>query len=144
MKELKETNPTDGPFPAKNFGEILAEYTSSGWVHSVTWSPNGSKIAFVAHDSTITFVDVAAGTPQTIRLTHLPLADVIFIGENSAVAGGHDYSPLYFVNSGGNWSFSSVITSEKKAEAPKASGAKAAMNKFRILTLLPNLRVQKL
>jgi len=134
MKELKETNPTEGIFPAKNFGEILAEYVSSGWVHSVTWSPNGSKIAFVGHDSTITFIDVAGGgTPQTLRLTQLPLADVIFTSENGAVAGGHDYAPLHFVNSGGNWSFSSIIAAEKKAEAPKASGAKAAMSKFQNL-----------
>jgi len=133
LKELQEVNPTDAALPAKNFGEILAEYVSAGWVHSVAWSPNGSQVAFVAHDSSITFIDVASGSPQTLRLNFLPLVDVVFINENSAIAAGHDCSPLYFTSSGGNWSFSSVISEAKKAEAPKAAGAKAAMQKFQNL-----------
>jgi len=143
LKEIKETYPADAPFQAKNFGEVIQEYVSSGWVHSVSWSPSGNKIAFVGHDSTVTFVDIASGAPQVVRLNFLPVADLIFLHENAAIAAGHDCSPLYFTASGGTWSFNSVIAEAKKAEAPKAAGAKAAMQKFQNLDTTGQAKVNQ-
>ena len=43
------------------FGAIMAEYGqgSGGWVHSVSFSPSGNKLAWVGHDSSISVVNKA-------------------------------------------------------------------------------------
>lgn len=44
------------------FGEVLLEHKDcGGWVHSVSFSPSGDQLAWVAHNSSITVVDAALG-----------------------------------------------------------------------------------
>jgi len=67
-----------GPFaePAP-FGEVLAEFTASGWVHAVAWAPSGEGLAFAGHDATLHFVSLregAAHETHVIRLRTLPLS----------------------------------------------------------------------
>jgi len=90
----EDQKPGETPFGAKlPFGELLAEYSLNGWGHSVSWSPSGNSFGVVAHDSTITFVNVSGGAPgdvQVLKLAFLPLCDLIFTNETTVVAGGHD------------------------------------------------------
>ena len=41
------------------FGAIMAEFGlgNGGWVHGVSFSPSGNKIAWVGHDSSISVVN---------------------------------------------------------------------------------------
>jgi actin related protein 2/3 complex subunit 1A/1B len=115
------------------FGEILSEYSASSWVHNVAWARSGTKLAFLSHDSTIHFVDVTGGLPgttQALKLNILPLSDLLFITENSLVAGGHDYLPYLFENKGDSWALSKELTQEKKAAAKSAGATRDAFNKF--------------
>lgn len=44
------------------FGEILLEHKDcGGWVHSVSFSPSGDQLAWVAHNSSITVADASQG-----------------------------------------------------------------------------------
>jgi len=123
------------PFTGKNtFGECLAEYSVSGWVHSVIWSNKGSKFAFVAHDSTISFVDMASGGTgdvQTLRIPFLPLSDLLYTNDNTIVAGGHDCQLVVFTNNGGTWAFSNTIDKKKDPSAAKTGGTQAAFELFK-------------
>lgn len=42
------------------FGEVMLEHKDcGGWVHSVSFSPSGDQLAWVAHNSSISVVDAA-------------------------------------------------------------------------------------
>jgi len=130
-----DAKPDFAPFTGKPaFGEMLAEYTMLGWVHSVVWSHSGNRFAFVGHDSTIGFVDVSKGSPgevQILKIPFLPLQDLLFLTENSLVAGGHDCELVVFANSGGSWAFSNTIAQKKEATAQKTSGTQKAFELFK-------------
>jgi len=130
----EDEKPGNTPFGSKlPFGELLAEYPVGAWVHSITWSPSGNRLAFVAHDSTITFVDVSGGAPgtvQNVKTAYLPLMDLLFVNDNNVVAAGHSCSPFQFTNSGGNWALTGPV-SEGKKEAQKAAGNRAAFDMFK-------------
>jgi len=134
IKNVDEKTATS-PFGDKlTFGDMLAEYIVNCWVHAVRWSPSGNRFAFVAHDSTASFVDLNSGAPgdvQTVQLAFLPLSDVIFVNENTAIAGGHDCSPLVLSCSGGQWAFSNLLTQKKDPVEQKTGGVKAAFDLFK-------------
>jgi len=129
-----DKRPGATPFGSKlPFGALLGEYVSAGWVHSVDWSPSGNRLAFVGHDSTITFVDVSAGAPgevQVIRVSELPFLGVVFLDENRAVAAGHSNYPVLFSNTGA-WAYTRNLDEKKAAGAAKSTaGARAAFQMF--------------
>jgi actin related protein 2/3 complex subunit 1A/1B len=116
-----DQKPAQNPFQGDlAFGEQLAEYQSPAWVHAVEWSPSGSRLAFVGHDSSISFVDIASGSVERIPLPGLPFRSLAFLTENSVVAAGHDCMPVLFTNQG-SWAFAKNVDEEK---AP-AGGAAA-------------------
>lgn len=44
------------------FGEVLLEHKDcGGWVHSVSFSPSGDHLAWVAHNSSIAVADATQG-----------------------------------------------------------------------------------
>jgi len=130
-----DAKPGDTAFGNKlPFGEPLACYDSLGWVHNAVWSASGNRFAFVSHNSTITFVDVSQGAPgvvQIVDIAFLPLSCLMFVNENTVVAGGHDCSPLVFTNTGGTWAFSNLIQEKKDATAQKTGGTKQAFELFK-------------
>jgi len=130
-----DDKPAATPFGDKqNFGDMLAEYLVGSWVHSVRWSPSGNRFAFVAHDSTVSFVDLSGGGPgniQTVRLAFLPLSDIIFTNENTAVACGHDCSPLVLACTSNQWAFSNLIQMKKDPVEQKTGGTKQAFELFK-------------
>ena len=121
-----------GGFPEVPFGEIVAEFTCAGWVHSVAYSPSGATLAFCGHDSSIHFASFGGGEPvvQTIRFSFLPLMQLIFLSETSVVGAGHDMNPAVFAKSDA-WSFSKFVDEKTKAKEEEVDansvGAKMAM-----------------
>jgi len=66
---VKEVDDKTSPNPWGSkmpFGAVMAELSSSGWVHSVAFSPSGCRLAFVSHDSTIAVVDANSSCQDAI------------------------------------------------------------------------------
>lgn len=54
------------------FGEVLLEHKDcGGWVHSVSFSPSGDQLAWVAHNSSITVADATQGKEWVMLLSYL-------------------------------------------------------------------------
>jgi WD40 repeat protein len=78
IKSVDGRKPPVGPFaldPADKklkFGTCLAEYgQSKGWVHDAAFSPSGSCIAFVGHDSSIHFAPIPS--EPVCEIQNLPI-----------------------------------------------------------------------
>uniref|UniRef100_A0A4W2FVY0 Actin related protein 2/3 complex subunit 1B n=1 Tax=Bos indicus x Bos taurus TaxID=30522 RepID=A0A4W2FVY0_BOBOX len=98
IKEVEE-RPAPTPWGSKMpFGELMFESSSScGWVHGVCFSANGSRVAWVSHDSTVCLADADKKMAvATLASETLPLLAVTFITESSLVAAGHDCFPVLF------------------------------------------------
>jgi len=115
------------------FGTCIAEYGSSkGWVHDAQFSPSGTGIAFVGHDSSCHFVPVPtdevepSALPlkehpgmQTIKTKGLPYKAVKFLEETKLIAAGHDATVDLFEVDGDKWTRVGMI--EKPDGAKKAA-----------------------
>jgi len=125
-----DKNPGETPFGNKlPFGQCLAEYSATGWVHDVAWSPSGNRLVFVAHDSRVHFIDINSGSEEKLSLDALPYRSVFFASEDSVVAAGHDCAPHLLTFSGG-WQFAKSLDENRKSSASKESSASAARNMF--------------
>jgi len=125
-----DKNPGETPFGNKlPFGQCLAEYSATGWVHDVAWSPSGNRLVFVAHDSRVHFIDINSGSEEKLSLDALPYRSVFFASEDSVVAAGYDCAPHLLTFSGG-WQFAKSLDENKKSSASKESSTAAARNMF--------------
>ena len=45
------------------FGNMMAEFSNGGggWVHGVSFSPSGNKLAWIGHDSSVSVVNKTGG-----------------------------------------------------------------------------------
>ena len=95
-----------GIFPNQfEFGEVLHEFDfNAAWINAVAWGPGYFRIAFAAHNSTISFAQILAGgqppAVQTLRVEGLPYQSLAFLSDNSVVASGWDYRPHVYVAGG--------------------------------------------
>eukprot|EP01089_Gocevia_fonbrunei_P013414 TRINITY_DN3443_c0_g1_i1.p1 TRINITY_DN3443_c0_g1~~TRINITY_DN3443_c0_g1_i1.p1 ORF type:complete len:359 (+),score=104.50 TRINITY_DN3443_c0_g1_i1:82-1158(+) len=124
----KRPDDASNPWGAKTgtFGNLLSEFSAGGWVHSVSWSPSGTVLAYVAHDSTISVVEVASGNSQTLSLTYLPFRTVEYVGDDQIVAAGHDCNPMLFAGGVGSLKFVKKLDEAVASKAgPQGSAASA-------------------
>jgi len=122
------------PFGDKpSFGEMFKEFDNgSGWVHSVDWSPSGSRLVYAAHDSSISFCNDVTGTPTKVLTLDLPFRTVRFLNEDNAVAAGYDCCPFLYTFEGGKWVAKGPIDKgDTAASGPQKSGTQAAMAMFK-------------
>lgn len=88
IKEVEESPGATSWGNKMVLGTLLAEFANSpaggGWIHSVAFSPEGSKVAWVAHDSSITVADTR-GTSKLLT-EHLPFKCVEWLSNTSIVA----------------------------------------------------------
>lgn len=132
----------DGTEAFLEFGEPVVEYTSAGWITSVAWSPSGQVLSFTAHDSSISFIDMESDdpVPQTLRLSFLPMNDLIFLSETVVIAAGHDFIPMLLGRvaetgwclisdeTGIDPGSSNVATKQSRGSPQRASSLKSASN----------------
>jgi actin related protein 2/3 complex subunit 1A/1B len=140
IPEVDGMEPDPGCFAeAGVFGEVLAEFDSSkGWVEDVAWSPNGSKLAFCGHDSTLTVVHFdleRLGAPPVLQVVHLsglPLRSLLFASESALMGAGYDMNPaVYLRDAEDNWTFKESLDKAKaKKEETKGSSFGAARAMF--------------
>lgn len=79
-------------------GTLINEFSNSGaWVHDVAYSPDGCKLAWVSHDSSISVVDSTQSmTVVTLKTRYLPFLSCVWVSQGSLVAAGHDCCPMLF------------------------------------------------
>jgi actin related protein 2/3 complex subunit 1A/1B len=129
------------------FGNMMAEFASGGWVHSVSFSANGDRLAYVGHDSSVYIVDAPNSLQLiSVKTDFLPFASVTWISDNSVVAAGYDCIPMLYSYTGGSVKFVSKLDDsdnkqqgEKKVSAMarfKNLDAKAASNESVVETVL--------
>jgi len=112
------------------FGEQLAEYEQAkAWVSAVAWSPNGQRVAFAGHGSSIHFVQVK-GSVQTINEKNLPYLDLKFIDDTTLVAAGFDMNPAVYVEESDKWKFKEFLDKLEKKKEVKKEGFGGTRDKF--------------
>eukprot|EP00794_Sanderia_malayensis_P005918 gene5918-6604_t len=130
IKEI-ESKPTETCWGKKMpFGNCMVEFSNGGggWVHSVAFSPSGNKLAWVGHDSSISYVSGDTREVKTLRGNFLPFLSCVWFTENTLAAAGHDFLPMVFaVDGNGELSFVAKLDAAVQKEAE----AMSAMAKFR-------------
>nr|CAG4645513.1 EOG090X05RK [Lynceus sp. MCZ IZ 141354] len=134
IKEIEE-RPQPTPWGTKMpLAQLMVEYSNSsgggGWVHAVSFSPSGTKLAWVGHDSCISVADAQKGIVNMVKTEYLPFLACTWISEMAIVAAGHDCCPMLF-----NIDGSAKISAGGKLDAAhkkEASGV-SAMKKFQSL-----------
>nr|CAG4640844.1 EOG090X05RK [Eulimnadia texana] len=135
IKEI-EDRPQATPWGTKMpLGQVMAEFPNplggGGWIHSVSFSSSGEKVAWVGHDSSVTVADASKGMAlSTIRTDYLPFLTCLWVNETSFVAAGHSCCPMLFsVDNDAKLSFTAKLDASQKKEASGIS----AMKKFQSL-----------
>lgn len=136
IKEI-EGKPSPTEWGAKmTFGNMMAEFSNSvnggGWVHSVSFSPDGSKLAWVGHDSSISVADAGNGmSVAKLGTSLLPLLSLVWISPVTMLAAGHNYVPITFnLGPGGDITEGGKLEQDKKATSgPMSSAMKMFQNR---------------
>lgn len=139
IKEI-EGKPSATPWGAKmTFGNLMAEYANSlnggGWVHAVSFSSDGSKVAWVGHDASVNVVEAGNGDKVFRLLTsHLPFLSIVWVSPSSFLAAGHNYVPMVFHVAGdGTIKEGGRLEEEKKAELGPMSNARRMFQNMDVL-----------
>lgn len=114
------------------FGNLMAEFSTGGggWVHSVSFSASGDKLAWVGHDSSIAVVDAANGQSMAVlKGKFLPLYGITWVTENSLVVVGYDCCPKLFTQTGEEIKYIHDLDIPKE----KDGGTMSAMSRFKNL-----------
>ena len=122
------------------FNTVCGEFlnNSAGWVHSVSFSPSGDSLAFVAHDSSITVV-YPSGPEQppkavvTIATQLLPFKSLLWKTEDEIIAAGYDCEAFRFQGDESGWQLTGTVA---KARAGMGEHREeSALNMFRQMDL---------
>lgn len=125
--------------PPVKFGTVLYAFAAHAWVNAVAFSPSGDALAIAVHNSTVTLVDTAAAAAdpaaanatQTLRLSTLPLSQLLFLPDGTLVGAGHTFDPVVFKRgSGGLWSMSGRLVADKGARAKEEGSGVAATRRM--------------
>ncbi|OMJ25736.1 Actin-related protein 2/3 complex subunit 1 [Smittium culicis] len=97
------------------FGTICGEYESEfcGWVHDVSFSPDGNQLAFVSHDSTLTIIDPLNNSATSVLSKDLPYKRILWMDYDKIVVSGQDSTPSIYTLGGNGWELSSVFKKPK-------------------------------
>ncbi|ESN95256.1 hypothetical protein HELRODRAFT_185993 [Helobdella robusta] len=128
MKEVNES-PSPTSWGSKlTFANLLAEFPTEGggWIHGISFSGSGDKLAWVGHDSSICVADSAKGNLLTIVKTeYLPFVDITWTSETALVVAGYDCVPLSYTYNNGAITFKAKIDADNKQTETKKGGAMA-------------------
>lgn len=135
IKDIEKTPEATAWGTKMPLGQMMAEYVNSpaggGWIHCVSFSPDGSKVAWVAHDSSINVADPSNGNGFIkLKTKFLPFLSCTWISPRTLVAAGHSCIPiLYNLTGNGQLTFGGELDTSQKKE----SGGLSAMKMFHSL-----------
>lgn len=131
----------NGPFEGKledapEFGDLMIEFPTKGWVESVVWSPSGKRLAFASHNSVLSVVDFSGEDvdQQILKLDILPLRDITFVSETRILGVGYNFEPYVFDDDGEEWTMTGSIdnTKNEKKKEKKSTAASFWKNKTKL------------
>lgn len=130
IKEV-DSVPEQTPWGDKgaSFGSLMAELSASGvgWVHSVCFSGDGSRLAWVGHDSSVCVADAQRGMAIVhVRTPHLPFLSCLWVSPTRLLVAGYDCCPMVYEYSNGQLSFVDKLDKSQRKEVDGVS----AMRKF--------------
>lgn len=110
-------------------GEFKPNSNGGGWVHDVSFSGDGNRLAFVSHDCSVSVVDNGEQVTRVLS-KDLPMRCVQWVSDTSLVVAGHSNVPvLYESQQAGNLTLKGPL--DKPIEVKKTG--MSAMEKFRNL-----------
>lgn len=126
-----DSPPEQSPWGEKpgTFGNLMAELSASGagWVHSVSFSGDGSRLAWVGHDSSVCVADAQKGLAvASVRTPFLPFLSCLWVSPSRIVVAGYDCCPMVYEYSNGQVSFVDKLDKSQRKEVDGVS----AMRKF--------------
>ncbi|XP_054168046.1 actin-related protein 2/3 complex subunit 1A-like [Oppia nitens] len=100
IKEVDKREGEPTPWGGKcATGSLIAEFSGGGggWVHNVSFSPDGNRLAWVSHDSSISVADANRGMSiSTFKTRYLPYLTCVWTTSDLIIAAGHDCCPMLF------------------------------------------------
>jgi len=113
------------------FGNLMADFGGNGWVHDVSFSASGDKIAWVSHDSTVSVADASQNmSVSSLRTDFLPFMTCTWTNPTKIVTAGYDCCPMLFnFSSDGSIKFVNKLDEGKKTSEVKVT----AMRHFQSL-----------
>ncbi|XP_064478401.1 actin-related protein 2/3 complex subunit 1A-like isoform X2 [Ornithodoros turicata] len=130
VKEVESApEPTPWGEKASTFGHLLAEMSNAGgWVHSVSFSADGNRLAWVGHDSSVSVVDATRNQALvTVRTPFLPFVSCTWLSNTRILVAGYDCCPMMYEYTNGQLTFVDKLDKSQKKEVDGVS----AMRKFR-------------
>merc|ERR1712117_592263 len=115
-------------------GNLMTEFSNSpnggGWVHAVSFSGDGTKLAWVGHDSSISVADATKDMMvMKLRTDLLPLLTLTWLTGSKLLAAGHNCVPITFnIDQGGSLTLGTKLEGDRKQETGGA--ASSAMKIF--------------
>jgi actin related protein 2/3 complex subunit 1A/1B len=128
VKEVDE-KPAATPWGKKmTFGTLMAEFSTGGggWVHSVSFSHAGDRLAWVGHDSSVSVANAARDNLLSfVKTPYLPFTSCTWVSQSSILVAGHDCCPMLFkYDESGTVSFAAKLDEEKEQTATKITAMK--------------------
>ncbi|CAN8002686.1 unnamed protein product, partial [Ixodes hexagonus] len=116
-----DSPPEQSPWGEKpgTFGNLMAELsaTGAGWVHSVSFSGDGSRLAWVGHDSSVCVADAQKGLAvASVRTPFLPFLSCLWVSPSKLVVAGYDCCPMVYEYSNGQVSFVDKLDKSQRKE----------------------------
>jgi len=101
------------------WAKVLAEFPTTGWIHDIAFSPSGNQLAWVTHDAVVSFLDCASENHrvQTVKSSGLPFQTILWAGESTLIAAGHDANPGVYQGGAMNYSYRGPLNKGKAAGA---------------------------
>lgn len=123
--DAKASNPVWGE--KLPFGTLCGEFSSNGWVHAIAFSPQGTAVAWVAHDSCVYIATGPNDIVHCVPTNVLPFTSLLFASETSIIAAGHDCAP-YLLQYENEWK---MIEKLDASDQKKLVADNSAFNKFK-------------
>ncbi|CDO95808.1 unnamed protein product [Kluyveromyces dobzhanskii CBS 2104] len=111
-KEQVAGSPWGEKFP---FGSLVREWYQGAWIHDIQWRSSIDRVAFVAHDGSLTITDytddiITADSPEG-----LPFNSLCWINDHEILAAGFSNHPVLFSEGSKGWEVSKILDRPPKA-----------------------------